>query len=71
MTVRYDYLGRRYDDRFVCQWHIYRDEQGWPTHMGWCGLDCPVQRMRVAEAFLQERRWRPHPQWDSIAGGAA
>lgn len=47
MTVRISASGERYDDRFVCRWHPHPDgviEHG----LYWCGLDCPVQRYRVA-----------------------
>lgn len=72
MTVRFDFSGERYDDRFVCRWHP-KFEDGVPVSMGWCGLDCPHERYRLALAMERDLQplYRPHPVWDAIAGGAA
>lgn len=55
----------RYDDRFVCRWHIQWDDDGLPTGMTWCGLDCPVQRELLARDLTPT--YVPNPAWDALA----
>lgn len=52
MTVRTNSLGETYDDRFVCNWHPV--DGSWLNGMEWCGLDCPVQRVRVGHEIMAE-----------------
>lgn len=76
MTVRTNSLGDTYDDRFVCKWHYYPPDDEHPLgFMGWCGLDCPTQRYRVAcrieadlvsEGRLPSRAYRHDEQWDRL-----
>lgn len=74
MAVRTNFLGERYDDRFVCKWHPHPDgiiEHG----MFWCGLDCPTQRYRVAsrieadlasEGRLPSRAYKQDESWERL-----
>lgn len=55
----------RYDDRFVCRWHIHWDDDGIAESMFWCGLNCPVQRERIARNLTPKHV--PHPKWDALA----